>query len=64
MIKPEPEIYHCLFERYSLEPSESVFIDDNADNVEGARRVGMHAIQFKNAQQLEQELKEKYGLEF
>ena len=64
LIKPEPEIYHCLFERFSLEPSESVFVDDNADNVEGARKVGMHAIQFKNAAQLEQELKEVYGLQF
>jgi 2-haloacid dehalogenase len=64
MIKPEPEIYHCLMERYSLEPSESIFVDDNADNVVGARNVGMHAIQFKNAEQLEQELKEVYGLEF
>ena len=41
-----------------------IFVDDNADNVVGARNVGMHAIQFKNAAQLEQELKEVYGLEF
>lgn len=64
MIKPDAEIYHCLLERYSLEAAECVFVDDNADNVVGARNVGMHAIQFKNAEQLEQELKEKYGLEF
>ena len=64
LIKPEPEIYQCLFDRFSLEPSESIFIDDNADNVEGARAVGMHAIQFKSAEQLERELKEVYNLTF
>ena len=64
LIKPEPEIYHCLFDRFSLEPSESIFIDDNADNVEGARAVGMHAIQFKSAEQLERELKVVYNLTF
>ena len=64
MIKPDAEIYHCLLDRYSLEASESIFIDDNADNVEGARKVGMHAVQFKNAEQLEKELKEVYGLQF
>ena len=64
MIKPEPEIYHCLFERYSLTPSESIFIDDNADNVAASIREGMPAVQFVGAEALERELKEVYGLEF
>lgn len=63
MVKPEPEIYHCLFERYSLVPSESVFIDDNADNVAASIREGMPAIQFKSAEQLEAELKSRFGIE-
>jgi 2-haloacid dehalogenase len=64
MVKPEPEIYHCLFERYSLVPSESVFVDDNADNVAASIREGMPAIRFVGAKELERELKEVYGLEF
>lgn len=64
MVKPEPEIYHCLFERYSLVPEESVFIDDNADNVAGAKAVGMKAVQFVGAQALERTLSEEYGLKF
>ena len=64
LIKPEPEIYHCLMNRFSLKAEESVFIDDNADNVEGARAVGMHAIQFRSAEQVERELKEVYHLTF
>ena len=64
MVKPEPEIYHCLFERYSLVPSESVFVDDNADNVAASIREGMPAIRFVGAKELERELREVYGLEF
>jgi putative hydrolase of the HAD superfamily len=48
--KPDPRIYHCLFDRYSVNPKESVFIDDLLQNVEGARAVGMQAIQFIDAE--------------
>ncbi len=64
MVKPEPEIYHCLFERYELVPEESIFVDDNADNVAASIREGMPAIRFVGAQELERELREVYGLEF
>ena len=64
MVKPEPEIYHCLFERYGLVPEESIFVDDNADNVAASIREGMPAIRFVGAQELERELREVYGLEF
>ena len=45
-------------------PEESVFIDDNADNVAGAKAVGMKAVQFVGAQALERTLSEEYGLKF
>ena len=56
LLKPEPEIFHCLFGRYGLEPSECIFTDDNEANVDGARRVGLTAIRFRNAAQFEEEL--------
>ena len=46
LMKPEWEIYKHLCDTYSLLPSESVFIDDNAENIEAARRFGIHGIQF------------------
>jgi HAD superfamily hydrolase (TIGR01509 family) len=49
LVKPEPEIFTHLLERFGLEADETVFIDDMAANVEGARAVGMHAIQFHDA---------------
>ena len=56
--KPFPDFYHILLNRYNIHPERTVFIDDNWSNVEGARAVGIHAIHFKNAVQLADELKE------
>ena len=54
--KPFKKIYEIILDRYSLDPGRSVFIDDNLLNVEGARALGINAIQFKNSQQLTNEL--------
>ena len=63
VLKPDKAIYNCLLERYGLQPEESIFLDDNADNVAGAEAVGMKALRFESALQAEQELKECYGIE-
>ncbi len=44
--KPEPEIYRLLLERYSLDPSETMFIDDRSENVEGAEKEGITGFLF------------------
>ncbi len=54
--KPFKPIYEILLNRYNLRPESAVFIDDNPLNVAGARALGIHAIQFKNSQQLTNEL--------
>lgn len=64
LLKPDAAIYKCLLERYDLQAEESLFVDDNADNVAGARNVGMKAIQFTSAEELERELKDVFGLQF
>ncbi|WP_059017768.1 HAD family hydrolase [Vibrio coralliirubri] len=56
MLKPQPEIYQALLSDYGLKASETVFLDDMPYNVEGARTVGMAAIQFTNAVQCENSL--------
>ncbi len=50
--KPFDDIYEILLERYSVEPQRAVFIDDNADNVAAAERLGIHGIRFENAADL------------
>jgi putative hydrolase of the HAD superfamily len=55
LMKPEPEIYLHLLERFGLQPAESVFIDDLQANVDAAKGVGLHAIRFQNAIQCQQD---------
>ena len=57
IVKPSAAIYHCLCHRFGLKAEECVFTDDMPENVEGARKTGMHAICFKNAAQYETELR-------
>lgn len=40
LIKPDPKIWQVLLERYHLKAEESVFIDDNAKNIEVAQKLG------------------------
>ena len=47
-VKPDIKIYKHLLEKYSLKAEECLFIDDRADNVDGALKSGMKAVQFKN----------------
>lgn len=57
-IKPEPKIYQTLIDKYKINPSEAVFLDDLADNLEGAKPFGFHTIQVKNYDQTIKELRE------
>jgi putative hydrolase of the HAD superfamily len=44
--KPDRRIYLLTCEQLGVDPSSAVFIDDNRDNVEAARAVGMDAVHF------------------
>ena len=44
--KPEETIYRALLDRYGLAPEETVFLDDNADNIAAANRLGIHGVLF------------------
>lgn len=52
LIKPDPRIYQLILERYDVNPTRALFIDDNAKNVEGAKNVGIEAVQFHSPAQL------------
>lgn len=56
MLKPEPAIYQRLLTRNGLRADESLFIDDSAENVAGARAIGMDAVLFTDAATLERDL--------
>ena len=55
MIKPNPEIYKLICDRYQINPGEAVFLDDNKANIDAARNYGLHAIHFQNYEQGKEE---------
>jgi len=57
MKKPDPEIYSLLLNRYQIEAENSIFIDDNADNIRVAKEIGFSTVHFNNGTDLEVELK-------
>lgn len=56
-IKPEPEIYKTLINKYSINPKEAVFLDDIQANLNGALPFGFHTILVKNFEQALNELR-------
>lgn len=44
MRKPEARIYQKVFETEGFSASDTVFFDDNADNIEGANQLGITSI--------------------
>ena len=47
--KPDPRIYRCLLDKYGLDASECIFIDDNRANVQTAFQLGMNSIQMRDS---------------
>lgn len=52
LIKPDPAIYQLLLSRYQLDPAQTVFIDDRAENIRVARQVGMQGIVYQGMESL------------
>lgn len=63
LLKPEKEIYETLFEKFSLNPSECIFIDDLERNIQGGIACGMDGIvfspSFENVSVLKDKLRNK-----
>jgi putative hydrolase of the HAD superfamily len=55
-MKPDPRIYGEALRRSGLPATACVFVDDRPANVEGAARVGMHALLFQSPEQFATEL--------
>lgn len=63
LVKPHPEIFGLASRRFGHAPGAMLFIDDNAENVAGARACGWHAHHFDAAPALRAELVERGLLE-
>ncbi|MBX3529205.1 MAG: HAD family phosphatase [Rhizobiaceae bacterium] len=61
LIKPDRGIYDRHVADFGLEPRASLFIDDSAKNVEGAKAAGWQAVLFIDAPTLRRDLS-RYGI--
>jgi epoxide hydrolase-like predicted phosphatase len=46
--KPDAEIFQQVLDENDLEPGETLFLDDNAKNIEGARSLGIQTVYVTN----------------
>lgn len=54
--KPAVEGFEFILNKFGVRPDEAVFTDDTAKNLENPKKLGIHTIQFKDANQLVDEL--------
>ena len=61
--KPFPEFYQRLIEKFSIDPSKALFIDDNLRNIKAAEAFGIKGIHFHDHRQLRHELGKFFKLQ-
>ncbi|MGE5442658.1 MAG: HAD family hydrolase [Bacteroidota bacterium] len=57
MVKPDPAAYRYLVERFGLEASSCLFVDDVEANVEAAASIGMQAVRYLSSRQLRRDMR-------
>ena len=52
LVKPDPAFYTHILDREDCAPAETVFVDDAEENVEAARKLGIHGLLFEGTAKL------------
>ena len=60
--KPDPGIYLHALTSLGVAPRDALLVDDREENVEAARRLGMHAHRFRGSDRLIAEIDARYTL--
>ncbi len=60
--KPDPDCYRRCLLRLEALPAETWFVDDNADNVVGARKAGLMSHHYRNPRRFAVELRRRHLL--
>ncbi len=60
--KPSPEIFQYALKWASVDPGETIFIDDLKVHIEAANALGIHAIHFTSTIQMREDLSRTLGL--
>jgi putative hydrolase of the HAD superfamily len=56
-MKPNDDIFHLAIDRFKVNPSETLFIDDSLPNIETAQRLGINGFHFKRSESCYQRLR-------
>jgi 2-haloacid dehalogenase len=56
MAKPDREIYELLLDRFGLQSESTLYIDDNAGNLEPASALGMSTVHYRSPESLRRSL--------
>lgn len=59
MRKPFREIYELLIQKFDIEPTTAIYIDDNQRNLAAPKELGIDTIHFVSPEQLREELKSR-----
>lgn len=60
--KPDPVIYDACIRDLGVKPPEAVFLDDRPENVDGAMKLGIHALLFESPERAALDLASQYGI--
>ncbi|MDD4382320.1 MAG: HAD-IA family hydrolase [Candidatus Dojkabacteria bacterium] len=60
--KPDEESFKILFEETDIEPKDTIFIDDKAENIKEAKKYGFNTIQYEDIKLLKDNLK-RYNID-
>lgn len=55
MVKPDAEIFNFLLDKAGIKAEDSLMIDDNANNLDGAKYAGIEGILYKDMESFRQE---------
>lgn len=56
LIKPNIAIYNLAVERFNLNPSETVFIDDKIENIISAKKIGFNTIHLEDPSSIKKDV--------
>jgi putative hydrolase of the HAD superfamily len=60
--KPEPEAYQVCLEKLQVAASEALFLDDRPENVEAAKKLGIHGVVFDGLDRTAQTVARHYNV--
>jgi putative hydrolase of the HAD superfamily len=57
-VKPNDDIFHTAVAKFGIDPTQTLFLDDNHHNITAARRLGWQAVPFEHAAQCQQAVRD------